>query len=271
MKPDIDFTEEEELLLKALYPLSKGLPNSTSRKIERIEDIVKTGRNEIIKYRKLLKENKARIVSVGAEGNEKFLGYINDRLLLLSRAANLPLFREKTFFDLAIGIRPRLEDVMSDSHLMEVTFGNLYMSASNFNSLNANEAPEELAQKLFDVVRVYEETRAIDGRKGKYRSDPPGRAQLAYAFEMLVEKPNLFDRIKESSDFSVMYGKEGLHYQVKDQRLFDKRGRKTFQSVHLQALYRQQPLCFPEPIRVLVMDCIPAYESVKISNPIMYG
>jgi hypothetical protein len=154
---------------------------------------------------------------------------------------------------------------------MEIVFGNLYMSVSHFNSLQAGEAPQELAQKLLDVVQVYEQTRALNGRKGEYRSDPPGRAQLCYAFEMLAEKPNVLQRVSENEDYPVLYGREGLNLQVKNERFFDVRGRKTIQNVHLHALSRQQPFCFPEPIRVLVMDCIPVYEAKKSSSPALYG
>jgi len=271
MKLNIDFTAEEEFLVKRLYPLSKGLRNSTHRSIEKIKGIIETGRSAVNDYSKILEENKKRIEVLEPPERERWLGYVNDRLVLLNVATSLPLFRERTLLDLIDEKRPQLQDVMSDSHLMEITFGNLYMSVSLFNSLNVGETPEELAQKLLDIVQVYEQTRALDGRKGQYRSDPPGRAQLAYAFEMLVKKPNVLQRVQESEDYCMLYGKEGLNYEVKDQRFFDMRGRRTIQNVHLQALSKQEPSCFPEPIRILVMDCIPVYDAKKSSIPALYG
>lgn len=251
-----DFTQDEKLLLKLLFPLSRSVVNSTSRNPERVEGVIKAGRTAVREYAALLKKNRKEIAVINPGKREKFLAYINDRFLLLQRAGSLPLYSKKTHLNLSLGRLPRIEEVASDAHLMELAFGNLYMSASIFNSLNKRtQTPNEIMTSLVQTFQNYERTRFADGRKGTYRSDAPGRAQLAFAYETLASRPNIFELVKTTNDYSVFYGQDGIQYEVKGQILFP--GKETFKKVHGKAINIYGHICFPEPLRALLLELIP--------------
>jgi hypothetical protein len=263
-----DFTQDEELLLKLLFPLSGSVVNSTSRNPEKIEGIVKAGRTSIRQYAELLKNNRKEIAVFDPSKREKFLAYINDRFLLLRRAGGLPLYSKKTRLNLSLGKLPRIEDVASDAHLMELAFGNLYMSASIFNSLNKRtRTSNEIMTSLVQTFENYEITRSADGRKGTYINDAPGRAQLAFAYETLASRPNVFELVKTTNDYSVLYGRDGIQYEVKGQILFPEK--ETFKSVHRKTIRTYGRICFPEPLRALLLELIPT--EYKTTTSAAYG
>jgi len=263
----IDLTGDEEHLLESLYPLSRNLQNAKSRNAAKIKGIIISGRSVIRRYRKLLKENRKRIASLPPEEKAKFSRYIDQRFLLLSRASNLPLFRRKTLRDLHMGKLPSFEDVLSGTPQIEIIFGNLYMSASIYNSLNAGAEAEELMKELESIIPIYERTRQIHGSKGHYRSDPPGRAEFAYALELLAETPNVLQRAQQQKDNSILYGKDGIHLQIKGTHLLSPNGRKTFERVYMQAVKDGEPLCFPDPLREIFLKSIPPYNFQNSHSP----
>lgn len=263
-----DFTQDEELLLKNLFPLSRSVVNSTSRNPERIEGIIKAGRTSIREYARLLKNNRKEIAAFAPSKREQFLAYIDQRFLLLQRAGSLPLYSKKTRLNVSLGRLPRSEDVATDAHLMELAFGNFYMSASIFNSLNKRtQISDEIMSGLVQVFQDYERTRYVDGRKGTYRNDAPGRAQLAFAYETLASRPNVFELVRTTNDYTVFYGRDGIQYDIKGQILFPER--KTFKSIHKKTIRTYHRICFPEPLRALLLELIPT--EYKPATSAAYG
>ncbi len=196
---------------------------------------------------------------------------IEDRQSLLHMArAKLFLFNVDTS-NLTQSNLPPIDKVVTHSHLLEMVIGNIYMSASLTRSFmrasrgyrrreKITRAAQRFLSEFSGTVRDYELSHKIYG--DSYRRNSTGRAHLLYALELLAQKPkNVLEEVKESGDYSILYGKKGIQFEVKEARVFP--GHRELCKQHSGSLNRGERFSY-SAVRVLFTDVIPVYEPKNV-------
>jgi len=242
---EFDPVEEEELFKNKLETVSGFLHRVRNRDPENVKSIIISGNNALVESKNHLEE------WMGLPGA---IGSIDDRIDLISKADEIPLFKidpESIYH----GNLPKKNVIAADSHLLEIVFGNLYMSVSLYNRLCAGDDINKFLRRFDKIVETCERARARSKKEMCY-TDPTsvGRAQFVYAYELLAN--NVLKTVKDTHNPDILYGKEGIHYGVKNRRLF--RNREKLCKAHFETYAQDQHFYFPT-LRVFFTDVIPKY------------
>jgi len=142
--------------------------------------------------------------------------------------------------------------------------------------LTRHEALRELATLESKKFKDKKEKRREQGRlEGKIRclpdseNTPSRRSLLTFGYEMFDAKrrgvPNVLQRIKQGEDYSIIYNKEGIHYEHKARGILPNKYR--FVEKHLDASRQGKGFSYPETIRALYIDVLPTYEELVSKAP----
>jgi hypothetical protein len=256
--PNISELLEEEIFLKDKMTIVSHLNMMAPiRSPENYSSIIRDGRNAIVEvknfYTRKKRESKPEFYEAKLE--------LIDELI-----RNVPLFF-KTDPQRIINSKalPNLLKTVTQSHCIEATIANLYVPTDILANLLSGRDVNDFLKKFQKIVEKYEITYLKS--KGKRRlspRSPPKKAQFIYAYELLCEKPNVLEKIRDTGDYTLLYKRDGVHFEVKERRIFG--GQKKICDTYLRKLRGMsrrglywRPRFPTDTLRVLFLDVIPDY------------
>ena len=249
--------EERTAIFDSLEKVNKNPYMATNRDPECTKVIIETSRKEIQKTKNLLNNEKELLKDLKsplAEG-------VDDRIHLLVRLEELPTFKWN-LDKIDRGYQPRIDMVAADSHIEEIAFGNLFCTADYLADILSGRTVNDILEASKEILMENEVI--FSGHRGSFQclynrhNHPGGRAKWIYSLELQASKKydgsNVLERIRDSGDYSALYGREGIQIQVKDLRIF--RNERKLSRLHSRYILTDNKVYFPA-IRQFFLDVVP--------------
>jgi len=193
---------------------------------------------------------------------------IDDRINLALKIKNFSTFKWNPD-SIVSGYQPPIQDVATDALFSEYILGNLSCSVEYLAQLvegrEINDILKELNRILMENEAMFIRPSSKQSRtclKGKSSGQ---RAKWFYAVELYAMErykgPNVFEEIEDSGDYTALYGRKGIHLQLKSQQLIKKR--KSLKNLNASAILADGKVYYPQ-VRELFKKYIPPYKSIHV-------
>ena len=165
------------------------------------------------------------------------------------------------------GYQPSLHDTSTDALISEYIIGNLSCSVEylvqHVEGREINDILNELNRILMENEAMFTRPNSKNSRGCLKGRSSGQRAKWFYAVELCAMKSyqgsNVLEEVQDSGDYTILYGQKGIHLQMKDKRLFNKR--KSLRNLNADAILADGKVYYPQ-VRELFKKYIPPYKSI---------